>query len=215
MRRRILRHRILWGIVALLLVAASVMSIVYFATAGKGEGAKLSASVVRASLSSSLSSAGEIQDVATTVKLPLAAVTVESPDTLSEIEDNEYKVNLISVIRGDSATPFLYRVMEVNEKYLRKKAEVSTADAVEEIVKLAPVRLDTERLAEYYAFDLAAGRTEAETLGEYMLELLLREGGSDVDHTALPNDVWQADEAAAVTVTTEGSSMLLFLSKSQ
>ena len=209
MRRRILRHRILWGIVALLLVAASVAAIVYFATAGKGEGTKLNASVVRASLSSSLSSTGEIQDVATSVKLPLAAMTVESPEKLSEIEKNDYTVNLISLIRGDSATPFLYRVIEVNEKYLRKKVEVSTADASEEIVTLAPVRLDTGKLAEYYAYDLAAGRTEAETLSEYMLEILLREGGSDVDHTVLPTDVWRVDETAAVTVTTGRISGML------
>ena len=209
MRRKLLRHRILVGIVAVLLVAASVAAILYFAIGKRGEETKLNASVVRASLSSSLSSTGEIQDVSTAVKLPLAAVTAESPEKLSEIEKNDYTVNLISLIRNENATPLLYRVMEVNEKYLRKEVEVSTADAGEDIVTLAPVTLDTGKLADYYAFDLAAGRTEAETLGEYMLELLVREGGSAVDHTVLPNDVWRVDETAAVTVTTERISGML------
>lgn len=209
MRRRALRHRILWGIVAVLLVAASVATILYFAIGKKGEGTLPTAKVVRASLSSSLSSAGEIQDVATSVKLPLAAVTAESPEKLSEIEANDYTVNLITLIRGENSTPLLYRVMEVNDDYLRKSVTVSTAEESVDIVTLAPVTLDTGKLADYYAFDLAAGRTEAETLGEYMLELIVREGGSGVDHTVLPEDVWRADETAAVTVTTERISGML------
>ena len=209
MRRKILRRRILWGTVAALLVIASLAAILYFALGNKEKGTVLNASVVRASLSSSLSSTGEIQDVATAVRLPLAAVTAESPEKLSDIAGNDYTVNLISLIRGENATPFLYRVTSVNEKYLRRGVAVSTADESEDIVTLAPVTLDTGKLADYYAFDLAAGRTEAETLGEYMLELLVREGGSSVDHTLLPNDVWRVDETAAVTVTTERISGML------
>ena len=209
MRKRVFRHRILWGCVAVLLIAASIVAIVYFVNAGKAKGKVAEEKVVRASLSSSLSSAGEIQTVATKVRVPLAAVTVEDPETLSGIEENDYAVNILTLLGENSSEPLLWRVLEVNEAYAKRTSTFSTDDEGEMLLRIAPVSFDWEAVARHYQLELVAGTTEAESVKEYMLTLLLRTGSSSVDPAVFPDEFWRTDEAAAVTVGTAGIGELL------
>ncbi len=203
MRKRILRNRILWGACACLLIAASVMGIVYFATRNKPNGTLAEASVVRASLSSSLSSAGQIKDVSTKVALPVAALTVEDYDRLSDIEKNDYTVNLLTLFGENAEEKVLWRVLSINEDYSKKTVKLSTDDASEEIVTLAPTFFDWAAVTEAYEAEILFGTTDAGNVREYVLSLLLRDGGSSLDPSKFPEDFWRVDEAAAVTVTTD------------
>ena len=203
MRKRIFRHRVLLSIAACLLIAASVTAIVYFATRNKERGTLAEASVVRASLSSSLSSAGQISTVSTKVTLPLAALTLENPEKLSEIEKNDYTVNLLTLFGENAEEPILWRVLELNEDYHKKTVTLSTADTSEEILTLAPVSFDWEAVTEAYEAEVTLGTTDAENAREYVLSLLLRDGGSSLDPAKFPDDFWKTYADAAVTVTTE------------
>ncbi len=209
MRKRIVRRRILWGLVACLLIAASTMAIVYFATRNKARGTLAEASVVRASLSSSLSSAGQISDISTKVALPLAALTVEDPDTLSAIEKNEYTVNLLTLFGENTGEPILWRVLSLNGDYHKKTVTLSTADPSEEILTLAPVSFDWEAVGRAYEAELTLGTTDAGSAREYVLSLLLRDGGADLDPAKFPDDFWRTDTAAAVTVKTDRIAEML------
>ncbi len=209
MRKRILRHRILWSVVACLLIAASVAAIVYFATRDKARGTLAEASVVRASLSSSLSSAGQITDVSTKVALPLAALTVEDPEALSAIEKNDYTVNLLTLFGENAEEPILWRVLSLNEDYHKKTVTLSTSAASEEILTLAPVSFDWEAVGRAYEAELTLGTTDAGSAREYVLSLLLRDGGGDLDPAKFPEDFWKTDTAAAVSVTTDRIAEML------
>lgn len=202
MRKRVLHHRILWGIVALFLVAASVTAIVYFATQNKPSGTLAEARVVRASLSSSLSSTGEISEVSEKVKLPLAALVAEDPEKLSEIEKNDYTLNLPALLGEDAGTPIFWRVTSVNEEYQKKTVKLTTEEADAAIITLAPVKLDLVKAREYYDAAVALGSTAAGSVGEYLLTLLLSDGFADIDISRLPDDLWVEDTAAAVTLGT-------------
>jgi len=94
MKKRILRLRILWSIVAALLIVAAVITIIYF-SGRKSKETLAEALVVRASLSSNLSSTGVVKNLAFDTSVPLAALTVEDTETISDIIDNDYTVNLI------------------------------------------------------------------------------------------------------------------------
>lgn len=202
MRKRVLRHRILWGAVALLLIAASVTAIVYFATRERGTGTLAEAKVVRASLSSSLSSAGEISEVSEKVTLPLAALVAEDPEKLSEIEKNEYALNLPALLGEEGGTPILWRVISVNEKYHKKTVKLSTEDADADIITLAPVKFDLSKATEYYEKAEALGSTDAESVREYILMLILKDGLTDIDISRLPDEFWKEDLDEAVTLGT-------------
>lgn len=202
MKKRILRMRILYAIVAVLLIAAAVVTIVYFSTR-KTKGTLAEASVVRASLSSNLSSTGVVQNLAFDTDVPLAALTVEDTKTISEIMENDYAVNLVALLGEGSLGPILYRVTWVNKDYLGKETEFSTADASSDLITLTPVYFDWEKAAEYYAIEVSAGTTDAENVKEYVLFLLLREGVSDTDPSAFPDEFWREDANGAVTITTQ------------
>lgn len=202
MRKRVLRHRILWGFVAILLIAASIVTIVFFATQEKAKGRVLDAKVVRASLSSSLSSAGEISTVSTKVAVPLAALTVEEPDRLSDITANDYTVNILTLLGENASEPVVWKLLFVNERYEKSSVCVSSEAADETIARLAPVTLDWEKLTAQYRLELSAGTTEAGSVREYVLTLLLRDGASDIAPSRFPSDFWVVNEEAAVTVGT-------------
>ena len=202
MRKRVLRHRILWGTVALLLIAASVVAIVYFATREKSSGTLAEARVVQASLSSSLSSTGEIVEVSEKVALPLAALVAEDPEKLSEIEKNKYELNLPALLGEEGGTPILWRVISVNDRFGKKKVKLTTEDADADIITLAPVKFDLAKATEYYEKAVALGSTDAESVREYILMLILKDGLSDIDISRLPDEFWKEDTDAAVTLGT-------------
>lgn len=202
MKKRILRMRILYTVVAVLLIAAAVVTIIYFSTR-KTKGTLAEASVVRASLSSNLSSTGVVQNLAFDTDVPLAALTVEDTKTISEIMENDYAVNLVALLGEGSLGPILYRVTWVNKDYLGKETEFSTVDASSDLITLTPVYFDWEKAAEYYAIEVSAGTTDAENVKEYVLSLLLREGVSDTDPSAFPDEFWREDANGAVTITTQ------------
>jgi len=202
MKKRILRLRILWSIVAALLIVAAVITIIYF-SGRKSKETLAEALVVRASLSSNLSSTGVVKNLAFDTSVPLAALTVEDTETISDIIDNDYTVNLITLLGEGSQGPILYRVTWVEKELVGKKTEVNTADESRNIITLAPIYLDWEKAAEYYAIEVSTGTTEAENVKEYVLSLLLREGISNADPTAFPDEFWREDTSAAVTVTTK------------
>ena len=204
MKRRALRMRmrILWSIVAVLLIAAAVVTIVYFSTR-KTKGTPAEAAVVRASLSSSLSSTGVVKNLSFDTDVPLAALTVEDTKAISDILDNDYTVNLITLLGEGAVGPILYRVTWVDKDYVGKENEFHTDDESRDLITLAPVYFDWEKAAEYYAIEVSTGTTEAENVKEYVLSLLLREGFSDADPSAFPDEFWREDADAAITVTTK------------
>ena len=202
MRKKVLRHRILWGAVAFLLIAASVTAIVYFATREKSSGTLAEASVARASLSSSLSSTGEISEISERVALPLAALLAEELEKLSDIEKNDYTLNLPALLGEEGGVPLLWRVTYVNEEYRAKTTEFSTADEAAELVTVAPVRLDWAKAAEYYEKAVELGNTVTESVQEYVLSLILRDGFSSIDIERFPSEFWIEDTDAAVTLDT-------------
>lgn len=202
MKKRIIRMRILYTVVAVLLIAAAVVTIVYFSTR-KTKGTLAEASVVRASLSSNLSSTGVVKNLAFETDIPLAAFTVEDIKTISDITENDYALNLITLLGEGSQGPILYRVTWVNKDYLGKETDFSTSDASADLITLTPVYFDWEKAAEHYALEVSAGTTEAENVKEYVLFLLLREGVSDADPSAFPDEFWREDADGAVTITTK------------
>lgn len=202
MRKKLLRLRILSFVIALLLVAAAVIVIVHF-TKRDSRGTLAEARVVRASLSSNLSSTGLVKDIKTSADIPLAAMTLEDPEKLSEIVENDYTVSLPTLLGEGSQGPILYRVTWVDEELIGKKTDLGTAETEKKLIELVPLYFDWEKAAEAYAIEVSLGTTEAESVREYVLSLLLREGVSDVDPSAFPDDFWREDTANKVEVTTE------------
>ena len=94
MRKKLLRRRLISAAVALVLVVAAVLVTVHFATRDKTSGTLREEKVVRDTLSSNLSSTGVIKNVSTSAKIPLAALTVDDPEKLSDIVENDYAVSL-------------------------------------------------------------------------------------------------------------------------
>ena len=202
MRKRVRRARILWGIVALFLIAASVVTIVYF-TRDKSENTVAELPVVRASLSSRLSSTGVVKNISTRTKIPLAVMAIDDLTKLSEIVNNDYTVNLITLLREDNPDPILYRVAWVNESLVGKKTTFRTTEENRDLITLVPIYFDWDVAAEHYAIEASLGTPEAEGVREYVLSLLLRDGVSQIDPTVFPNEFWRADEDAAITVGSE------------
>ncbi len=201
MRRKALRARIFWGIVFVVLLTAGILAIVHF-TSNKPGGTLAEASVVRASLSSNLSSSGVVRDVSVSTKVPLAALTVEDLESLSDIEANDYTVNLVTLLGEGSQGPVLYRVKWVNEEYAAKKTTFRTTEEDVDLMRLAPIYFDWEKAAEHYAIEVSLGTTEAENVREYVLALLLREGISSADPAVFPDEFWREDTTAELTVGT-------------
>ncbi len=201
-RKKLLRLRILSFTVALLLVAAAVVTIVYFAVK-KPAGTLAEATVVRASLSSNLSSTGLVKDISTSADIPLAALTVENPEKLSDIVKNDYTTSLLTLLGEGNQGPILYRVTWVDEALVGKKTTLGTEEAERKLIELVPLYFDWEKAAEAYALEVSLGTTEAGNVREYVLSLLLREGVSDVDPSAFPDDFWREDGDHKVEVTTK------------
>ena len=128
MRKKLLRLRILSFVIALLLVAAAVIVIVHF-TKRDSRGTLAEARVVRASLSSNLSSTGLVKDIKTSADIPLAAMTLEDPEKLSEIVENDYTVSLPTLLGEGSQGPILYRVTWVDEELIGKKTDLEIGRA--------------------------------------------------------------------------------------
>ncbi len=208
MRRRAFRHRVLTIIVALFLIAASVVAIVHFATRKEGGGKLAEALVVKASLSSSISSAGEIRDVSVSAKVPLAIFTAEKVDKFGDIEHNDYIVNLPTLLGENGGEAVLYRVKSVG--YGEKTAlTLSTDDPSRELMTVAPVYFDFAAASAQYVRDKAAGETDAESVEEYLLAMLFRTGGSDIDTAVFPSSFWREDTAHTVTIKTGDIASLL------
>ena len=202
MKRKNLRIRILSITVATVLIVAAVVAGVYFSTR-KSKQTLAEALVVRASLSSNLSSTGVVKNLAFDTSVRLAALTVEDTESISDIIDNDYTVNLITLLGEGSQGPILYRVTWVEKELVGKKTEFNTAQESRNIITLAPIYFDWEKAAEHYAIEVSTGKTEAENVREYVLSLLLREGISNADPSAFPDEFWREDSANAVTVTTK------------
>lgn len=201
MSKKNLKGKIIMAAVALVLLAAGIVAIVYFA-GQKPSTTQMEASVARASLSSHLSSSGVVDDVNTKYDIPLAALTMEDAEKLSDIVKNDYTLNLITLLQAGNAGPILYRVTWVNEDYLSKTETFSAEEESHRIVTLAPVYFDWDAASKAYGVEVALGTTEAETVREYVLSLLLREGVSNVDPSAFPDGFWATDEENAVDIET-------------
>ena len=208
MSKKNLKSKIIAAVIALVLIAGGVFAIVYFA-GQKPSTTQLEASVARASLSSHLSSSGVVDDVNTKYDIPLAALVIEDPEKLSDIMKNDYTVNLITLLQAGNAGPVLYRVIDVNEDYAAEEASFTTEEEGCHIVTLAPVYFDWDAAAKAYGVELALGTTEAETVREYVLSLLLREGVSNVDPSAFPDSFWMTDEENKVEIGTGKLSDML------
>ena len=208
MRKKLLRLRILTLTVVLLLLAAAVVTIVYYAKQ-KPKGTLAEATVVRASLSSNLSSTGLVKEISTRTDIPLAVMTVEDPDSLSDIVENDYTVNLITLLGEGSQGPVLYRVTWVDEEMLGEKTTLNTSDDEKKIAELVPLYFDWEAAAEAYALEVTLGTTETQNVREYVLSLLLREGFSDVDPSAFPDNFWREDSDAKIEITTKKLSDMI------
>ena len=200
-RRKPLRLRILLIVMSVLLVASLVTTIILI-TKKKPKGTLAEATVVRASLSSSISSTGVVEEIEFKTDIPLAAFTAESPETLSEILENDYTVNLITFLSEGSQGPFLYRVTWVSEQLAGKKANISTTDAEQDIVKLAPAYFNWAAAEDAFEKATADGTTDAATVREYVLLLLLREGVSNIEPNVFPDEFWYIDESKTLTVDT-------------
>lgn len=199
-RKKILRVRLLYVVLAVVLIAVAAILIVYFSNKNQ-KGTFAEATVVRASLSSNLSSTGNITNMAFDTEVPLAALVLENADKLSEITENNYTVNLIKLLSEGSQGPILYRVSWIDETMIGKKTTFSTEDAAKNIITLVPIYFDWEKASDRWAVEVSMGTTEAENVKEYVVSLLLREGFSNVDPSAFPDDFWREDTAAAKTIT--------------
>ena len=208
MRKKKLRNKIIAAVIAVILIGAGIFAIVYF-SGKKPSTTQLEASVARASLSSHLSSSGVVDDVNTKYDIPLAAMTIENPEKLSNIVKNDYTLNLITLLQAGDAGPILYRVIEVNDAYAAKTVCFEVDDESQHIVTLAPVYFDWDAATKAYGVELALGTTEAENVKEYVLSLLLREGVSDVDPSAFPDAFWKTDEKNKVEIKTGKLSEML------
>jgi len=208
MSKKNLKSKIIASVIAVILITAGVLAIVYFA-GQKPSTTQLEASVARASLSSHLSSSGVVDDVNANYDIPLAAMTIEEPQRLSEIMKNDYTLNLITLLQAGDAGPILYRVIETNEDYVAKTATFTTEQASQHIVTLAPVYFDWDAATKAYGVEMALGSTEAENVKEYVLSLLLREGVSSVDPSAFPDAFWMTDEENKVEIKTGKLSDML------
>ena len=164
MRKKVLRRRIISAAVALVLIMAAVLLTVYFTTREKTSGTLKEEKVVRDTLSSNLSSTGLIKDISTSAKIPLAALTVDDPEKLSDIVANDYTVALSYFFGEGGSDPVLYRVISVNEEYQRKKNKIDTEDENVEFLTLAPAYFDWETATAYYQIEANAGRTDAANL---------------------------------------------------
>ena len=207
-RRKSLRIRIICAAVAVVILATAIVLAVVLSK-DKPNGTLAEASVVRASLSSNLSSTGVVKTVSTSAKIPLAALVIEDVETLEDIEANDYTVNLLKLFSAGAQGPIFYRVTEVNEGMLGKTVELDTADESVDIIKLAPVVFDWELAQEKYEQAILEDRTTAKDVYEYVLSLILRDGVSDVDVERVPVEFWREDEDAIVTVSTKRISDML------
>ena len=188
-RLKSLRLRIILIVMSVLLMASLVTTLILLSKR-KPKGTLAETSVVRASLSSSISSTGAITELEFETDIPLAALTVQNAETLTEISENDYTVNLITFLSEGNQGPFLYRVSWVNEDLLGKKTDISTADANEDIIKLVPVYFNWARATEAFEEAVDNDATDATTVKEYVLLLLLREGVSNIEPSVFPDDFW-------------------------
>lgn len=203
MRKKVIHRRIIVIVLTIALVAAAVGLTLYFTTREKSSGTLKEEKVVRDTLSSNLSSTGVIKNVSTSANIPLAALTVEDPGKLSDIVANDYTVNLPYLFGEGGEEPVLYRVISVNEDYQRKTSTISTTDDNITLMTLAPTYFDWAAAAEYYQLEVDAGTTDADNVREYVLTLLLRDGGSDIDPKKFPDEFFSEDLTRLVTVDTD------------
>ena len=201
-RRKSMRIRIICAIVAVVILSTAIVLAVVL-TKDKPNGTLAEASVVRASLSSNLSSTGVVKTTKFSTAIPLAALTVEDVETLEEIEENDYTVNLIKMFSEGTKGPFLYRVVEVNEAMQSKTVKLDTKKEGVDIIKLVPLSFDWQLAQETYEIALLANATNAKNVQEYILSLMLRDGASDVDLSLVPAEFWREDGDAAITVNSE------------
>ena len=201
-KRKSLHLRILLIVMSVLLVASLVTTIILLSKK-KPKGTLAEAAVVRASLSSSISSTGTVQELDFETDVPLAALTVENAETLTEILENDYTVNLITFFSEGAQGPFLYRVLEVSEAFAGKKTEISTDDAGQAIIRLAPAYFDWNEAKKEFDAAVAGGTTDATSVREYILSLLLREGVSNIEPNVFPDKFWLVDESKAITIDTK------------
>ena len=202
MRKKVIRRRIIAVVLGVALVVAAVGLTLYFTTREKSGGTLKEEKVVRGTLSSNISSTGVIKNVASSTKIPLAALTVDDPEKLSEIVANDYTVNLPYLFGEGGEEPVLYRVISVNEDYHRKSSKISTEDENVTLLTLAPTYFDWAEAAKYYQLEVDAGTTDADNVREYVLTLLLRDGGSDLDPKKFPDEFFTEDMTKLVSVDT-------------
>ena len=207
-KRRSMRIRIIAAAIALVVIAAAVVLVVVLSNK-KSTGTLAEASVVRASLSSNLSSTGLIKNMAFEIDVPLAAFVLDDAETFGEIEENDYTVNLITMLGSGSQGPILYRVIDVESKMVGKESEFNTNDESAMIVELAPLYFDWDEAAAHYAEESMKGTTEAENVKEYVISLLLREGFSNVDPTAFPESFWEVGDETVTIDTGRIGDMIL------
>lgn len=198
-KRKSLRIRVICIALAVVILATAIVLAILLSN-DKSGGTLAEASVVRASLSSNLSSTGVVKNMGFSTELPLAALVLENAETLEEIEQNDYTVNLIKLLSDGTQGPILYRVKEVEEKMVGKTVKFDTKQPSEHIITLVPIYFDWQAAKDKYEQDSLGGFTAAKDVREYVISLLLREGFSNIDPTAFPEEFWREDSAAAVSV---------------
>ncbi len=207
-RRKSMRIRIIAAAIAVVLVAMAVVLVVVLSNK-KEAGTLAEASVVRASLSSNLSSTGLIKNLEFETDVPVAAFVLQDAETLGEIEENDYTVSLITLLGSGSQGPILYRVSDVKERMVGKESEFNTNDESVDIVTLVPLYFNWAAAEEDYRDEVGQGTTEAQSVKEYVLTLLLREGFSDIDPTAFPDKYWKEGDTAVTISTARIGEMIL------
>lgn len=203
-KRKSLRLRILLIAMSVLL-AASLVTTIILLYKRKPKQTLAETTVVRASLSSSISSTGAVKELEFETAVPLAALTVENAETLSEIVENDYTVNLITFLSEGAQGPFLYRVKWVSDTLRGKKTEISTAAENQDILKLVPVYFNWAAATAAFNEAVSNGSTTASSVKEYVILLLLREGVSNVEPAVFPDHFWieETNTAKHVTVDTK------------
>ncbi len=198
-KRKSIRLPIICAALAVIILSTAIVLAVVLSN-DKPNGTLAEATVVRASLSSNLSSTGVVKNISFSTPLPLAALVLENAETLEEIEENDYTVNLVKLLSDGSQGPILYRVIEVDEKMVGKTVNLDTKSESVDIIKLAPLYFDWQGAKTKYDEAVLAGATEAKDVREYVISLLLREGFSDINPNAFPSEFWIEDADAVVTV---------------
>ncbi|MFA5561489.1 MAG: hypothetical protein WDA00_02475 [Eubacteriales bacterium] len=201
------RKRILTTVLALLLVSALVVTVIYLSDPGS-EGRVEWASVAYGTLYSNISATGVVYEMSRGSEVPLAAY-VYGIENMEEVSERGYEVNWATILFSEQPQPIAYRVSAVNESLSERAMSYRTDLPAIELVTLVPVYFDFAALVAAYEAQQAAGETEAETLLAFIFTVLLNEQTGNIEHEHIPSEFLREDDEAAFTVTTNYPKTLL------